>query len=96
MYETRSNVVRVAGTSSAGVALPTGARVMKIRAHATSAGSITAPDGKGGTFTLPLPASSQWFDYEAFHLNWSAKAGDTIVFTGTDGYFVEFDAPAGV
>lgn len=67
-----------AGTSGT-VAIPAGARVVSIAAHATSASSVTIFGGA----SIPIPAGNGFSDgYSGF-----VGAGN-IVFTGTDSYYV--------
>jgi hypothetical protein len=82
------------GTSGT-VTLVAGSRVLQVHAHATAAGSVNVL-GRGA---MPLPASSQWFRYQANHeLNIAGAGGAalTIVFTSTDAYMVEYIGPAGL
>lgn len=89
--ELNANIKRFTGTSGT-VTLPKGASIIKILAHATSAGSVAFTDGVGGTVTVVLPASSQWFEYSPQHL--ACVAGQTegpltAIFTSTDSYLLE-------
>lgn len=86
------------GGASGTVTLPAGAQIIHMTIHATSAGSVAFADGAGGTVTVPIPASSQWFDYDPKHINTVMGAGGspvTVVFTGTDSYFLEVANPTG-
>ena len=93
-------VVRYVGASGT-PAIPSGARILHIAAHATSASTLAMPNGAPGTgtggnvITLPLPASSQWWFYDAMHLEWVWRTGDAMTFTSTDSYFVEVHLPLG-
>jgi hypothetical protein len=99
-HDLRGEVVRFVGASGS-PSIPRGAIILRIAAHSTSAGSVTFPNGVAGTGTggnpivLPLPASSQWFFYDALHLCWLWGNGDVMTFTSTDSYFVECFLPIG-
>ncbi len=70
-----------AGTAT----LPTGAIVLQIVAHATTAGTIAIFGGA----SIPVPASST-FTLDVKDTLLSAGASGNIVFTGTDSYFVRY------
>lgn len=74
------------------VTLPQGAQIIQIHAHATSAGTVVIFGGD----SIPIPAGAGW-GWQVQHLNWVSHAAgnpvansQTIVFTGTDAYFVEW------
>lgn len=95
-HEITGPVKRFAGASGT-VTLPAGAQILSFIAHATSAGSVTFPDGIGGTVTLPVPAGT-WAAYDPKHLACAmgAAAGlDTVVFTSTDSYLLEVQSKQG-
>lgn len=78
--------------ASGTVTLPAGARILNIIAHATSAGTVAI---LGGT-AIPIIAGTV-FQLQFMHelatanTNASAPAGSaTVVFTGTDSYYVEY------
>jgi hypothetical protein len=78
--------------------IPSGAIVIRIRAHATSAGSISIPNGVNNpqnVIVIPLPASASWFEYESLHLGFVLGANDSITFSTTDSYLVECYQPSG-
>lgn len=93
-------VVRFSGAAGTPV-IPTGARILRIACHSTSAGSITIPNGVpatgtgGNPITIPMPASASWFFYDAMHLSWSWRNGDVMSFFSTDSYLVEVHLPLG-
>ncbi|MGZ6836768.1 MAG: hypothetical protein ACXVGE_13010 [Blastococcus sp.] len=62
-------------------ALPAGARVQSIVAHATTAGSLTINGGD----SIPVPANVGFTAAPQ-----GALVAPTIAFTGTDSYFVEY------
>lgn len=66
--------------SAGTVNVPAGTRVIGIAAHATTAGSITIAGGD----SIPVPATSGI----AITPN-GQLIGPSIVFSGTDSYFVE-------
>lgn len=77
---------RFAGASGT-VTIPKGCSIVQVAAHSAGAATVTFPDGSGGTITLPVPTAG--FGYQPNHLLCSVSADFSMVFTGTDGYFVE-------
>lgn len=79
------------------VTIPTGCQIIQVHAHATTAGTVEIFGGDA----IPIPAGAGW-GWQVQHLNWrsgdpSHGSGDkTIVFTGTDAYFVEYRLGGGV
>jgi len=60
------------------------------RALCTRNGNLSSPP-------LPLPASSSWLHLQENHTSMVAPpATPTLVFTGTDSYYVEYLGPAGL
>ncbi len=94
MWQELGPVYRVSGTSGTAT-LDVGSRIIKILAHSAGGGSFTMPDGKGGTLTITLPASDNWFVYDPKHLSTVMKSTDSIVFTGTGSYVIECSNPIG-
>jgi len=89
MWEEIGPTKRFAGASGT-VTIPDGAIVIFATAHCTTAGTMAMSDGQGGTVTIPIPAASG-FAYDPKHKG-GPRGGSgvtTIVFTGTDAYFVE-------
>lgn len=67
------------GGTSGTVVVPSGARIVSISAHATTAGAVTIFGGP----SVPIPAGN------AFSDEWSGFSGPgSIVFAGTDSYYV--------
>ena len=67
------------GGASGTVTIPSGARVVSMSAHATSAGTLTIFGGQA----IPVPANNGFSD------GWSGFVGPgSIVFTGTDSYYI--------
>lgn len=88
-YGLRGPVKRFSGTSGT-VTLPSGAKLLRIRAHATAAGTVQIFDDAAD---IPLPVSSGWFELDYFHTSTTAPDGTpTIVFTSTDSYLVEYSS----
>jgi hypothetical protein len=86
--EITANVRRYAGASGT-VSLPAGAQILSIVAHSPSGGTVTMPDGAGGTATIIVPAG-EWWAYDPKHLCSPSSSGPyTISFVGTDSYVVE-------
>ncbi len=79
---------RMGGTSGT-ITLANGGKILHIWCHCTSAGSVAFPDGMGGTCTVTIPASTV-FQLDAMHLAMAVKAGGTVVFTTTDGFYLEW------
>ena len=83
----RGPILRFIGTSGT-VTIPAGAKVLQIKAHATTAGSVKI---FGDSNAITLPASSGWFYLQENHAGLVAPTGsNTIVFTSTDSYYVEY------
>jgi len=86
IYVRDTNVAKSYGTwmyyagTSGTVAVSTGQRVLSISCHATTAGSVTVNGGA----SIPVPATVG-FSIEMTGI----LTAPTIVFTGTDSYFVE-------
>ena len=77
---------RFAGVSGT-VTVPAGCVILEVAAHSSGAATVTLPDGKGGTLTLPVPSTG--YGYAPKHALCIVNAAFDIVFSGTDGYFVE-------
>lgn len=78
---------RFAGASGT-VTVPKGCVIIEATAHSSSAGAtMTLPDGSGGEVTVPIESTQ--FGYAPKHALCKVDADYDIVFTGTDGYFVE-------
>lgn len=94
--EIKTPIKRVAGSSGA-VTIPLGAKIISMTVHATTAGTVAMWDQGGGVCTVPIPAATWWI-YQPLHLNTTAtNAGNqTVTFTGTDSYFIEYTGSAGV
>ena len=86
----KTPIKRVAGASGT-VAIPVGAKILSMTVHATTAGTVAMWDQVGGTCTIPIPAATWWI-YQPLHLNATATntGNSSIVFTGTDSYFIEY------
>lgn len=84
---------RFAGTSGT-VTVPKGCCILRATCHSSGAATVTLPDGNGGDVTIPV--ASTGFSYEPEHLLCQVAADYSIVFTGTDGYFVEIYSSRGL
>lgn len=79
---------RYAAGTSGTVAIPRGAKLLQVHAHASAAATVSIFGGD----SLPIPTTG--WGWQIQHLGW--VAGDPqhgsldIVFTGTDAYFVEY------
>lgn len=68
---------------------------------ATGNGTIQGfPDGQGGSLTITIPNTSQWFLYDSPSMQMVLNPGPSssvwdIVFTGTTAYYFEVTNPAG-
>lgn len=87
-HDLRAPVYRVAGNNTT-PPLPKGAQIIHIWA---GPGTVTLPDGHGGTTSFVIPAGTVW-EYDAMHLNFTINGSDAIVFTGA--FFVEYAEPLG-
>jgi hypothetical protein len=86
-YSLRGPLVRQSGVSGS-VTIPAGAKVLRIHAFAVSASTIAIFTDADA---ITLPANSGWFVYQANHLGLQAPTGNnTIVFSSTASYFVEY------
>ncbi len=89
-----------AGTSGT-VNVPQGSVLLYLTAvgNGTIAG---VPDGQGGSLTVTIPNTSQWFVYDSPSLNMKFAAPNSpaqgpwaVVFTGTTSYYMEVMNPHG-
>lgn len=76
--------------ASGTVTLEKGNQILQVHAHATTAGTVVILGGD----SIPIPAGAGW-GWQIQHLNWVAGSAQfsgslTLVFTGTDAYFVEY------
>lgn len=74
------------------VTLPVGATVRQIYAHSTAGGTVTIFAGDA----IPVIAGSGWrlvFPDDVLVASETPGGGVTIVFTGTDSYFVDSIGP---
>lgn len=95
-HELTGRTVRLAGVSGTPT-IPKGAAIINLQAlPGGTAGSVTLPDGQGGTTTVTLPANSNGFNFDPKHTNCVTTSANQIVFTGTTSYFVEFMYTSGV
>jgi hypothetical protein len=89
MWQLPGETYYAAGASGT-VTIPAGMQLLQVHAHATSAGTVVIFGGA----SIPIPAGAGW-GWQIQHLNWvsgSARFSNalTLVFTGTDAYFVEY------
>jgi hypothetical protein len=76
--------------SAATVTVAAGAVVSRIRAHATSAGTLViTPAGGSALPSLPIPAGASWLEIDFDPAREDLVDGTTLVFTSTDSYYVE-------
>ena len=84
-----------AAGAAASVTVPAGVVVVSVKAHATSAGSLTiTPAGPNQTAVagsaIPLPASADWFELNLLDIGAELGSGTVLVFSGTDSYLVVY------
>lgn len=85
---------RFAGASGT-VTVPKGCSIIHVAAHSSAAATVTLPDGIGGEVTVPIPTTGFFFSPQ--HLLCVVQDADyDIVFTDTDGYFVEIYGSRGL
>lgn len=76
-----------ASGSSGTVTVPVGARIVQVMSHSTAGGTITMFGGS----SIPVVAGVGFSMYFMHSLNTSQKSpNNTIVFTSTDIYYVEY------
>lgn len=78
-----------AGTAAA-VTVPAGAVVSCVRAHNTGGGGtlIITPAGGVALPSIPIPAGAQWLSLDFDTGLEELSNGATLVFAGTDAYYV--------
>lgn len=84
-----------AAGASGTVTIPKGCQIIQVHAHASGAATVVIFGGD----TIPVPTTG--WGWQIQHVGWvsgSAKfaGSQTIVFTGTDAYFVEYRLGGGV
>lgn len=73
--------------ASGTVTIAAGAKVIQIIVHSTAAGTMTIFGGA----SIPIIATAQPVAFRFIHtLVQATAAAQTIVFTGTDSYFIEW------
>ena len=85
----------VAGASGT-VALPSGASIILIITHATAGGATLQILGGA---TIPVIAGANQLTIQNYHPLHQANAGSaakSLVFTGTDSYYVQYATPGNV
>lgn len=92
-----------AGGASGTVTLPAGACIILIITHATAGGAtlqiLGGANANGQGATIPVIAGANQLtiqNYHPLHQANSASAAKTIVFTGTDQYYVQYAVPGNV
>ena len=85
---------RFAGASGT-VTVPKGCSIIHLAAHSSAAATVTLPDGKGSDVTVPIPTTGFFYSPQHLLCTAPANADYAIVFTSTDGYFVEIYGPRG-
>ena len=89
-------VARVVARRSGTAATETftkGSAILKIN---VAGGSVTMPDGKGGTITLTVPVNWNYqADSQLDFVMQGSGAQLQLVFSGSTSYFVEYAVPAG-
>jgi hypothetical protein len=90
-----SRFTLAAGTAGT-VTVAAGEVVTRIRAHATSAGTLViTPSGGSALPTIALPAGASWFEMDFDEELLELESGSTLVFTSTDSYVVTQRSGAG-
>jgi hypothetical protein len=77
------------------VTLPSGASIILIIAHSAGGGSLQILGG----VTVPIIAGANQLTIQNYHPLHQANAGSaakTLVFTGTDSYYVQYATPGNV
>jgi len=84
-----------AAGASGTVTLPSGASIVLIVAHSTAGGTLQILGG----VTVPVIAGANQLVIQNYHPLHQANAGSaakTIVFTGTDSFYVQWATPGNV
>lgn len=80
-----------AAGASGTVTLPSGAVLIKVLCRSSAGGTLTIFGGA----SIPIIANAASFDLDLKHANFVAQGtANTLVFTGTDSYFVHYVRPA--
>jgi hypothetical protein len=92
--ELNGNPQYSAGASGT-VTIPKGCRILQVHAHSAGAATVAIFGGDA----IPVPTTG--WGWQPNHLMWVSgsaqfSGSQTIVFTGTDAYFVEWERPVGV
>lgn len=87
MYDELQGTWTYQAGASGTVTIPVGARILQIVVHSSSASGSVAM--WGGTAIPVLSGETATFRF-LHDLNLAPTAADTIVFTSTDSYFVEY------
>jgi hypothetical protein len=89
--------LRIQAGTSGTVTVASGCVVTKVKAHATSAGSLVMTPAGGSAFaTITLPAAANWLELEFDPTLDDLVDGATLAFTGTDSFYVESRLVGGV
>ena len=79
------------------VTVPPGNIVTAVRTHSASGGTLViTPAGASALPSIPLPAAASWFQLDFDASLEELLPGTTLVFSGTDAYYVATFASGGV
>jgi hypothetical protein len=88
MWHELNGTVGYAAGAAGTVTVPEGACVTQIIAHSTAGGTVSIFGGNN----IPLISAAASWIWRPHHTLWQANSanGQSIVFTGTDSYYVEW------